>query len=247
MRRVVMRDGKRGRRFSGGGSGDTHFGCFGRLQRKLAENSGLTMIEMLCATIILTLLCVMLSTGLSMATYDYRMLTAEAEAELLVDTIVSSLTDRLRGSTLRVNVEERKYSHDMSEVGIAGDGRPNAGIAEGEPAQGTVIIGQYALLPDGAYGAVFSKDDANGKKRRYEVTEVSVSVAVTDISDTAPKVLELPLPDNWAAWDWLQYPGSDKIAGVTYTIKVTVKDRVTGVSKSTPEDGIKVRCLNPVS
>ena len=294
-----MRDGKRSRRFSGGGSGDTHFGCFGRLQRKLAENSGLTVIEMLCATVILTLLCVMLATGLSMAVYDYRMLTAEAETELLVDTIVSSLTDRLRDSTLTVDEGAHEYRYSLGEIkkaeesadagitapapgtvileqkGSPTDGEvvsyqkavgPDGTLIAGLPAgttitgntatkpngdtvtlpAGTTVIEQKALLPDGAYGAVFSKDGTNGKKRRYEVTNVSVSVAVTDISGPTPEVLELPL-DNWEAWDWSKYPGSDKIADVTYTIRLTVKDRVTGVSKSTPEDGMKVRCLNPVN
>ena len=225
-----MRDSKRSRFFSGGGIGDMRSG---RLRRKFADNGGLTMIEMLCVLIILTLLCMMLTTSLSMASHHYRMLTAEAETELLVDTIVSSLTDKLRGSTLKVDGSGH-YSHDMGAVGIAGNSRAHAGIAEGEPAQGTVVIGQDALLPDGAYGAVFSMDDTNGKKRRYEVTYLSVSVA-----DASGTEWGLPPADGTA--------GAPAVGdAVTYTIKVTVKDRVTDITRSTPDGGIAVRCLNPV-
>lgn len=214
----------------------------GRLRRKLADSRGLTLVEMLCATLILTLLCVMLSTGLAMAAYDYRMLTAEAETELLLNTIVSSLTERLRDSTLIVKVEEdgnNKYSHSLGKVAIA-EGSAEAGKTE--PAKGTVVIEetnadgskkQKALLPDGAYGAVTGEDGTDGKKRRYEVE--SISVFIEDASGA-----ESALPPAAGA----TYPDSGD--AVTYKIHITVKDRVTGVSKSTPEDGIVVRCLNPV-
>lgn len=211
------------------------------LKRKLADNGGLTLIEMLCATFILTLLCVMVSTGLGMAAYDYRMLTAEAETELLLNTIVSSLTDRLRGSTFSVKENEtgdKTYIHSLGRVTTAGDGRPDAGSTE--PAQGTVVIQnssleQKALLPDGAYGAVFSEDAVNGKKRRYEVVSVSVKV-----KDAAGVESDLPLAGGGTG----TYPASGEI--VTYIIRLTVKDRVTGVSKTTPENGVIVRGLNPM-
>lgn len=213
----------------------------GRLRRKLADSGGLTLVEMLCATLILTLLCVMLSTGLAMAAYDYRMLTAEAEAELLLNTIVSSLTDRLRDSTLIVKVDEdgnKEYSHSLGKAAIAG-GSAEAGKTQ--PAQGTVVLEtdagglteQKALLPDGAYGAVTGEDASEGKKRRYEV--VSLSVSLEDASG-AESVLPPAAEATYPA------PGD----AVTYRIHITVKDRVTGVSKSTPDDGIAVRCLNPV-
>lgn len=214
-----------------------------RMRGKLADKSGLTMIEMLCATFILTLLCVMLSTGLSMAAYDYRMLTAEAETELLVNTIVSSLTDRLRDSTLSVDEATGKYSHSLGEIKKA-DAGGDAGITA--PAQDTVVlekktvrpdgppeIEQKALLPDGAYGTVVNKDGAGGKKRRYEVVDISISVI-----DASGAELKLPQPDGTT------YPAPGKV--VTYAIRLEVRDRITGVSRATPEDGIIVRCLNPV-
>lgn len=221
-----MRDRKKSRCFLEGSAGDMGSK---RLQRKLADSSGLTMIEMLCATIILTLLCVMLSTGLSMAVYDYRMLTAEAETELLVDTIVSSLTDRLRDSTLSKDAATGKYSHSLGEIKKA-DESGAAGITE--PAPDTVVIDEKALLPDGAYGAVFSQD-TGGKKRRYKV--VSVSVSVIDASGAESG---LPPADGSTG----PAPGTF----VKYAIELKVEDRITGVSCSTPDGGILVRGLNPV-
>lgn len=213
------------------------------LRRKLADSGGLTLIEMLCATLILTLLCVMLSTGLSMAAYDYRMLTAEAETELLVNTVVSSLTDRLRDSTLSVKEEAgmRTYRHSLGTVTVAAGG-PEAGKTE--PAEATVVIKadgsteQKALLPDGAYGTVFN---GNAALRRYEVTSVSVFVPVTDASGLESELL---LNQPLAVGGGEAYPAGG--GTVTYKIQLTVKDRVTGVSRSTPDGGVIVRCLNPV-
>lgn len=230
--------------------------CFwsSRLRGKLADCGGLTLIEMLCATFILTLLCVMLSTGLAMAANHYRRLTAEAETELLLDTIASSLADDLRNSTLSVKEDAgiATYSHSLGKITIAG-GSGDAGKTE--PAQGTVVedglTEQKALLPDGIYGAVFGEDETDGKKRRYEVVFISVSGVM---KKTNGDKVELPLDD------WVTYPASGG-AGlvlasdvvypepgeiVTYTLQLTVQDRVTGISKTTPEGGIVVRCLNPV-
>ena len=224
--------------------GDRKWKC--GLRKKLADNGGLTVIEMLCATLILVLLCMMVSTGVSMAAHDYRMLTAEAETELLVNTIVSSLSDRLRSSTLSVNTTTDKYRHDLGMVAIA-VGSAEAGDTEGKPAKGTVVLKEVkadgsisteekALLPDGAYGAVFKKDASDGKMRRYEVTEMSVKVIKADGTE-----LELP-PATWPAGG--TYPGVGET--VTYKIKVKVEDRMTHVTRGTPDDGIIVRSPNPV-
>lgn len=218
-----------------------------RLRGKLADSGGLTLVEMLCATLILALLCVMVSTGLAMAAHQYRMLTAEAETELLVDTIVSALADRLRDSTLSIDAATGAYSHSMGKITTKTAGDSEAGKADQKPAKDTVIIEvgmaggsteQKALLPDGAYGAVFSEDAADGRKRRYEV--VSVSVSVFNKSGTDSKPLQALAPGDASGG----YPGSGD--AVTYKIEVEVKDRITGVSRGTPDGGIIVRCLNPV-
>lgn len=290
-----MRDRKRSRFFPGGGIGD---GSPGRLRNKLSDTRGLTVIEMLCTTCILVLLCMMVSTGLSMAVYQYRMLTAEAETELLVNSIVSSLSDRLRENRLTVTMSGGSgggsYSCSMGEVTTA-PGSADAGKTA--PAMGTVILEkkvslkngelvtplkvmssatilpvgtkiaitgagagatataalpdgssislnpagdtflqQGALLPDGAYGAVFGEDAADGKKRRYQVESLTVSVAVITKDGTTQDLS----PGVWPALS------PDEVAAVSYTIKLTVEDQVTHVSRSTPDEGIIVRCLNPV-
>ena len=49
------------------------------MKRKLRNNSGVTLVEMLAVTVILILLGLMLNTGLMMAVGSYHDLTAEAE------------------------------------------------------------------------------------------------------------------------------------------------------------------------
>lgn len=296
-----MRDRKRSRFFPDGGIGDR---SPGGLQKKLSDTGGLTVIEMLCATCILILLCMMLATGLSMATYQYRMLTAEAETELLVNSIVSALSDRLRENKLTVTVPEGggdgSYSYSIGEITtaqgntyagttapamgtvileknvplkdgelvaplkvVSGSGAgeattilpvgtriaitgatataalPGGGSISLNPA-GAVIIQQRALLPDGAYGAALNKEGgAEGKKRRYHVQSGSLTVSASVTKKDGTK-------QDLASGIWPASLNPDDVAAVSYTIKLTVEDQVTHVVSSTPDDGIVVRCLNPV-
>ena len=49
------------------------------MRRKVKDNSGLTLVEMMCAVLILVLLSLMLNSGLSMAIKTYQGVTAESE------------------------------------------------------------------------------------------------------------------------------------------------------------------------
>ena len=58
------------------------------MRKKLNSESGLTLVEMLCAVAILVLLVLLLSTGMQMALRTYRDIVAQSEVDLLLSTAV---------------------------------------------------------------------------------------------------------------------------------------------------------------
>lgn len=66
------------------------------MKKKLNQEAGFTLVEMLAATLILILLAMMLSTGLQMTVRSYQKITAESEVELLMSTAMDALADDLR-------------------------------------------------------------------------------------------------------------------------------------------------------
>ena len=66
------------------------------MKRKLKNSSGFSLVEMLCATAVLMLLCVMLNSGLSVTMKTYFDLTAEAETQLLLNSLTNAVAGELR-------------------------------------------------------------------------------------------------------------------------------------------------------
>ena len=60
------------------------------MRKKLKDSGGLTLVEMLCAVLILILLSLMLNTGLHMAVNSYQSITAESETQLLLCTLADA-------------------------------------------------------------------------------------------------------------------------------------------------------------
>ena len=113
------------------------------MRRKVKDNSGLTLVEMMCAVLILVLLSLMLNSGLSMAIKTYQGITAESETQLLLSSLSDALADKLRYCVVYVDDAGSYHSSSIGEVQAAG-GKivvhgPDTGAAK-------------SLLPDGAYG-----------------------------------------------------------------------------------------------
>ena len=113
------------------------------MRRKVKDNSGLTMVEMMCAVLILVLLSLMLNAGLSMAIKTYQGITAESETQLLLSSLSDALADKLRYCVVYVDDAGDYQSSSIGDVEAA-DGKivvrgPDTGDAK-------------SLLPDGAYG-----------------------------------------------------------------------------------------------
>lgn len=66
------------------------------MRKKLRDSAGFTLMETLCAAAVLALLCLMLNSGLSVAMKTYYDMTAEAETQLLLNSVTNAIAGELR-------------------------------------------------------------------------------------------------------------------------------------------------------
>lgn len=148
------------------------------MRKKLKSTSGLTFVEMLCATGILFLLVLMMSTGMQMALASYRTHTGDAETQLLLNSLTDALADKLRYCVVTVDTGGTYKSCSVGEVNVN--------------AAGHVTVGGKELLSAGAYG---EKTDASGK-RRYQAEQSEFHFSC-DISKPTPVfTIELEVKDT---------------------------------------------------
>ena len=204
------------------------------MRKKLREKAGLTMVELMAATAVLTLLVVMLGTGLQMVMDTYYTMIAQSEVDLLLSTAVDAIADDLRYArdiqrindniglginnaklffNAGTNVEDYEFSYNSDSYGentylaVDGNGQIVAKM-NGDPTG----AGKQVLSP-GTYGS-----GSTVTYKQYEVTELTI---------------ELHKPD-----------GSKEI-----TFDIHLKAATTGLrgKKISAETSVTVRCLNPAS
>lgn len=136
------------------------------MRKKLRSGSGLTLVEMLCAVIILILLGLLLNTGLQMAVHSYHALTAEAETQLLASTLADALADDLRYARKVSAVQETVDGETVNKLAAYDSGAYGAAASITLDSEGRVLAGGLKVLPAGAYG--------NGA---YQVERLSITCA----------------------------------------------------------------------
>ena len=137
------------------------------MRKKLKNTSGLTFVEMLCATAILLLLVLMMSTGMQMALASYRTHTGDAETQLLLNSLTDALADKLRYCVVTVDTGGTYKSCSVGEVGAN--------------AAGHVTVGGKELLSAGAYG-----EKGTDGSRRYQVELLTPLKDACHISKSTP-------------------------------------------------------------
>lgn len=186
------------------------------MRKKLREKAGLTMVEMLAATVVLALLALMLNTGLQMVMNTYQTMIAQSEVELLLSTAVDTLADDLRyawdvksGNSILGSCTDFTYNSDSygkdTQLYLAG----GQIIANGKDSSG--IKQNYRVLSTGAYGS--------GENVTYKEYEIRPVAGRTNI---------------------VTYDAGTGI----FTIHMTVSADDGKISASTPPEGVTVRCLN---
>lgn len=206
------------------------------MRRKLKDTGGFTLVEMLCAVAILVMLCLLMSTGISMAVKSYRDITAESETELLVSTITDALADKLRYCMVTEKTKtDEVFGTETKELkifiteesDIGGSGSTVMDVKTVRIEGGKLVVDTVTapdgtttgkqLLPDGAYGA--TGQFSAGYIGKYTVEQVK-----GDDGNPVPLVIYNPEDNSFR----IQFIVECEKAGVTQTADVTV------------------RCLNPV-
>ena len=210
------------------------------MRKKLKDIGGLTMVEMLCAVVILILLVLMINTGIHMAIRNYYSLTSESETELLLSSLTDSLADKLRYAVVTKETVTaadgaspvdkytlfmggEKITLDFAATGASLDDL--VGLKDGmiviKDADGAA---DKKLLPDAAYGNYnkVSHNQSGSDPIKYKVQKIN------DGTGDKPIVT-------------CKLSGGDTI---TFEINLKISDNSTGITKEVKD--LSVRCLNPV-
>lgn len=126
-----------------------------KLFNKLSNNKGLTMVEMLVAAVILSLLSMMLNTGIFMAQNSYNKMMAESETQLLLSTVSDMLYNELRYA--RDVVDNSGVLQRYTSVNYG----KNTTISISD--EGQLLAKEKLMISSGAYG--------NGD---YKITDLEI-------------------------------------------------------------------------
>lgn len=114
--------------------------------KKIHNDKGFTLVEMLAAALLLVLLCLMLSTGLNMALKSYRTMRAESETQVLLSTLTDALADDLRFAR---NVQ---FDKDTGKLISYNSDSYNMDAKLTLNDEGQLLANDMRVLPPGAYG-----------------------------------------------------------------------------------------------
>lgn len=154
------------------------------MRKKLNSQSGLTVVELLAATVVLMLLGLMLNTGLQTALSTYRAIVAQSELELLLSTAVDALADDLRYAR-DVSVEDTSFTYTSDSFGEGT--KLTVDLADGQ-IKAEVGGEKKRVLSTGAYGlneAYKVKDDMEISYDGVSCFTIKLTVATKDDSLSA--------------------------------------------------------------
>ena len=145
------------------------------MRKKLNSETGLTLVEMLAAVVILVLL---LGTGLQMAVHTYETMIAQSEVELLLSSAVDAVSNELR------------YAWDVSGTGSSYTYSTSYGKGLClDLDDGQIVVRNYdgsakhLLLSTGAYGKV---EDAY---KKYEIRKIDWTTPIIAFDDSSGDVI----------------------------------------------------------
>ena len=129
------------------------------MARKWKDSRGLTLVEMLCAVVILVLLGLLINTGLQLAVHSYQEVTAQEELELLAASLSDALADDLRYAKTPIKAArgDTLLEYHSERYNISGTTSTKLSIGKGEENggkdKGQLYANDYRVLPSGAYGS----------------------------------------------------------------------------------------------
>ena len=126
---------------------------------------GFTLVELLCAVVVMLLLGTLLATGTKIAVAAFERSMAASQAQTLLSTLQTSVSDELRyAGTIQLDADGKPtgfFSRSYGEAAYAGFS---------EDTKGHVLLGGSKLLPDRAY--------PNGLQATVELTGYDAATRV---------------------------------------------------------------------
>lgn len=147
------------------------------MRGKVKDSRGFSLVEMLCATVILVLLGLMINTGLNLAVKSYQDITAQEELELLLSNLSSVLTDDLRyAKKVYVDPTSKELSRYHSErYNSPGQQYTRLSVKD----DGQLYANTYRMLPSGSYGnGAYEIPITDGIKIKFENGLFTVDLTV---------------------------------------------------------------------
>lgn len=146
------------------------------MKRKLNSASGLTLVELLCAVVILMLLGLLVNAGVRMAVRSCQELTAHAETRLLLSTAAAAVAEELRCAQDVTTDGGGRLSTYRSACFGAG------ACLAADPATGHILAGGRQLLPPGRQNAAgrYEGGAYKGDAYRVETLEIDGSAYEAD-------------------------------------------------------------------
>lgn len=149
---------------------------------KVKDSRGFSLVEMLCATVILVLLGLMINTGLNLAVKSYQDITVQEELELLLSTLSDALSDDLRyAKNIQTGADNRLVNYHSERYNMEDtDGTTTLKVEN----DGQLYANTYRMVSSGAYGSggayVIGKDkDTPGLVITYDKGEGLFTVDLT--------------------------------------------------------------------
>ncbi|HIS62459.1 MAG TPA: prepilin-type N-terminal cleavage/methylation domain-containing protein [Candidatus Scybalomonas excrementigallinarum] len=81
-----------------------------KTMRKLKSDQGFTLVEMVLALFILSLIVTVIGGGVTVVKSAYEKITLQAEAQVLVSTFVTAINDELRQAE---HIEQKESNHEQ--------------------------------------------------------------------------------------------------------------------------------------
>lgn len=161
--------------------------------QKAHDDKGLTLVEMLCATLILIMLTLMLNTGMQLAMESYRSMVMYSEVNLLLSSLSDVVADELRYAsnaaqtpdTVSPNVTYNSLLYGQGtklSVGDGTGGRNKGQIYAVVPdSTDSTVSNAFPVLPDASYGGqswIYGVSPADGMSITYDVSGQSFEVKI---------------------------------------------------------------------
>ena len=159
---------------------------------KLHSRRGFTLVEMLCVTLIMVLMCLVLASGLSIATNAFHSLSFEAEAQILMDNVNTAISDYVRfavspsdDATGRMTTfANRNTGYNVSETGYIAGGSNDDGEGRiylhrsSSDTEGTLLVNE------GAYDEMTITDFRMRYDSSTQVFSGSYTINSADMSES---------------------------------------------------------------